>query len=162
MKMGNKANPKARWSIYNRKSCIICSKLLFRGSLSERCNKHRIYPESARHKIRLAHLGKKHTLESRQKMSGKNAPNWQGGITAANKLARNNTAYQEWRKAVFERDNYRCLACGLKGVYLQADHIYPSAYYPRLRYDINNGQTLCIDCHKQTPTFAGKAKQYAK
>lgn len=151
----------SRWSKLNKQYCQICNKLLYRGSLSGRCNKHRIIPSDVPDKIRKAHIGLKHSLESRKKMSGPNAPNWKGGITTANKLARNNTAYQEWRKSVFERDDYRCLGCGERGVYLQADHIYPFAYFPRLRYDINNGQTLCVPCHEMTPTYKGKAKHYA-
>lgn len=162
MKKGNAATPNSRWSKYNRQSCDVCKKILYRGNYSRRCHKHKIVSYSTRIKMSVAHTGLKHNLEARKRMSGENAPNWKGGITEANKLARNNTAYQEWRRYVFKRDGYRCLGCGVKGVHLQADHILPFAYFPRLRYDTNNGQTLCISCHEQTPTFKGKAVHYAK
>lgn len=47
------------------------------------------------------------------------------------------------------------------GVAYEADHIKPFAYFPELRLDVNNGQTLCKDCHKKTPTWGERAKNYA-
>ena len=66
--------------------------------------------------------------------------------------------YAEWRKAVFTRDNYRCQMCGSVSVaghrlILHADHVKPFALYPKLRFDISNGQTLCVACHKKTATY---------
>jgi HNH endonuclease len=58
--------------------------------------------------------------------------------------------YKEWRKAVFERDSYTCQKCGTVGGYLHAHHIKEWQYYPELRYDVDNGQTLCRrPCHKE-------------
>lgn len=48
---------------------------------------------------------------------------------------------------------------GYKGNKLQADHIKPFAYFPELRFAIDNGRTLCINCHKKTDSFAGKAQK---
>ena len=28
------------------------------------------------------------------------------------------------------------------------DHIKPFAWFSDLRFDVSNGQTLCVDCHK--------------
>ena len=55
--------------------------------------------------------------------------------------------HTKWRKEVFERDDYTCQKCEQKGVRLEADHIKMWALYPELRYDIENGQTLCRKCH---------------
>jgi endogenous inhibitor of DNA gyrase (YacG/DUF329 family) len=60
---------------------------------------------------------------------------------------------REWRIAVFERDNYICQRCNIRGGRLQAHHKKPYKEYPDLRYDLNNGETLCIDCHKNTETY---------
>ena len=66
---------------------------------------------------------------------------------------------RNWREAVFKRDNYTCQGCGEKGVYLNADHIKPFAYFPELRFELSNGRTLCVPCHKKTDTFAHKARK---
>lgn len=81
-----------------------------------------------------------------QHMREKNV-NWRGGITPINKKIRESIEYEEWRKSVFERDNYTCLGCFQIGGYLQADHIKPFAYFPELRFELSNGRTLCKDCH---------------
>lgn len=57
--------------------------------------------------------------------------------------------YKEWRRKVFERDFYTCAICGKVGGELNAHHIKPYAYYPELRYEVNNGITLCKNCHKK-------------
>lgn len=56
--------------------------------------------------------------------------------------------YSEWRASVFERDSFTCSDCGVVGGELNAHHIKAYAEYPDLRLDINNGVTLCVNCHK--------------
>lgn len=61
--------------------------------------------------------------------------------------------YKAWRTAVFERDNYTCVECGIRGGALNADHIRPKSTFPELIYEISNGRTLCRPCHVKTPTW---------
>lgn len=75
--------------------------------------------------------------------------NWKGGITPANQRGRNSTEYTQWRKAVFERDGFVCQACGKRGGKLNAHHRKPWAKFLALRYDVENGITLCEPCHKK-------------
>jgi hypothetical protein len=76
--------------------------------------------------------------------------NWRGGISKENVTARRlfmkTIEYREWRKRVFERDNYQCVLCG-KGGRLNADHIRPYSLFPDLRTNVSNGRTLCLPCH---------------
>lgn len=99
-----------------------------------------------------------HSEETKKKMSdnrrgkriGKNNPHWKGGISSEGIRIRQTREYKLWRISVFERDNYTCRFCGKRGdkTRLNADHIKPFADYPELRFAIDNGRTLCKDCHK--------------
>ena len=83
----------------------------------------------------------------------------QGKSTKA-MLFRKSIEYKLWRTKVFERDNYTCQVCNIKGGKLNADHIKPFCLFPELRLDVNNGRTLCETCHRLTPTFGRKALNY--
>lgn len=102
--------------------------------------------------------GKKMSEEQRAKISGENSHLWKGGVTPLYKKIRKSAEYQLWRTAVFERDNYTCIWCGQVGGRLNADHIKPFADYPELRFAIDNGRTLCHDCHKTTETWGNRRK----
>ena|SRR3990167_6968191 len=105
-------------------------------------------------------LGKKHSLQTRLRMSlaqkGEKGSNWQGGKTTMHQLIRSSSQYVLWRTAVFIRDDYTCQSCGQRGGNLNADHIKPFSKYPELRFAIDNGRTLCLECHKQTDTYGWK------
>lgn len=73
--------------------------------------------------------------------------NWKGGITTENEKARKGNKYKEWQLTIFKRDNYTCQECKKKGGVLHAHHIKSFSGFPLLRYDINNGKTLCFSCH---------------
>ena len=54
-----------------------------------------------------------------------------------------------WSKQVMERDNYICQVCGdNKGGNLNAHHLNGWNAFPEQRFDLDNGETLCEDCHK--------------
>lgn len=117
-----------------------------------------VMPEGQKIKIGLKSRGRKHSLKTLKQMSdsrkGENNPMWQGGKTEKHLLIRMSLEYRLWRKAVYERDNYTCIWCGdNKGNNLEADHIKPFYLFPELRFAIDNGRTLCIECHKTTKTY---------
>lgn len=113
-----------------------------------------------RHNVVLGKRGSKFCV--RHRSSGERNNFWKGGITPLNRKIRSSLEYKFWRKAVFERDDYRCFDCGARGVYLEADHIYPFAFFPRLRFMIENGLTRCEKCHRKTPTYGRRAMRYLK
>lgn len=80
-------------------------------------------------------------------LSGENHWNWKGGISSEREFIKSSADYYRWRKSVFARDNYICQCCGAKNTYIEAHHIYNFSDFLELRFDINNGITLCSDCH---------------
>lgn len=56
--------------------------------------------------------------------------------------------YKTWRKNVYKRDKYQCRwpNCNCKRK-LNAHHIRRWADFPHLRFDLNNGITLCKTHH---------------
>ena len=92
------------------------------------------------------------------------------GVTSLYTLIRKSSQYKQWRTAVYERDGYKCQKCGACGVDLQADHIKQFAlilFEGKVKtvdeaiactalWDIHNGRTLCIPCHKATGTWGVK------
>ncbi len=124
---------------------------------------------NTKEKIRKKLLGKSYlSLEVRRRMSekmmGENNHWWHGGISVLNKserqLAMNTIEYKLWRKSVFEHDDYTCQVCGEKGGVLNADHIKSWAEYPELRFEVSNGRTLCIGCHRKTKSYGNRNKVY--
>jgi 5-methylcytosine-specific restriction endonuclease McrA len=107
------------------------------------------------------HVGATHTPEAKLKMRkaklGKHlspATEFKRDPDTPEKLyIRHSAEYKLWRKEVFERDDYTCQICGLRGGVLHADHIKPFAIFPELRLEVSNGRTLCKPCHEATPTF---------
>lgn len=90
-------------------------------------------------------------------------------------LIRQDFKYRQWRSDVFTRDGYACVICGRKQEVsgrLEADH-YPKSFADILSeyriktaeealkceelWNINNGRTLCQDCHKETDNYFYKA-----
>lgn len=61
---------------------------------------------------------------------------------------RRSAAYRKWRQQVIKRDDYTCQQCGSTQK-LQAHHVKSWEDFPELRYDIDNGLTLCSDCHSR-------------
>ncbi len=102
------------------------------------------HPRSAKtkEKIRKSLTGRK-----RPDVAGEYHYKWKGGITRK----RDGVAW--WRREVFRRDNYTCQTCGKKSRKnsgeLEAHHKLPWADYPELRFDLSNGVTLCVTCHKK-------------
>lgn len=131
--------------------------------------------EETKNRIRNSELGeknpfygRKHTKETIEKIKekralqvGENHPNWKGGITPIKRKLRNSLDYEEWRKSVFERDNYTCQGCGTIGEYLHADHIKSFSDNPELRFEVSNGRTLCVPCHYKI-TFNKEITKYNK
>jgi len=154
---GHKHSPetieKLKIAAKNQKPCKHTEE--FKKRVSER-HKGKIVSEETRLKMSLAKKGKPNISKR-----GVNSYFWKGGITPINKAIRGSLEYKLWRTAVFERDNYQCIWGGKEhSNRLEADHIKPFALFPELRFAIDNGRTLCKDCHKLTDSYG--LNQYNK
>lgn len=135
--------------------------------------------DKTKQRIRIARLGSSPSKASRLKMSqslkgrsfseetrrrisnalkGDKHPNWKGGVGNERQRLCATREYAQWRKAVLNRDDFRCFDCGERGGSLHVHHIYSFALYPRLRLMLENGQTLCVACHRKTATYGGASQ----
>ncbi len=142
--------------------------------------KYGIYSNEYRKKMSESRKGKHYSPNTEFKSTniGKNAPSWKGGITDLHDWIRTLSEYKEWRKAVFQRDNYTCQKCGEKrNIHAHHKKTFSKMLFEFLKqydqfspiedketlvrlatkyepfWDINNGQTLCKKCHKKTGTY---------
>jgi hypothetical protein len=91
------------------------------------------------------------------KIRGENHPNWNPYLTDEEReLGRLYPEYYQWRKEIFERDNYTCQCCHNRGGKLNAHHLDGYNWCKEKRTDIDNGTTLCFDCHIEFHSFYGK------
>jgi len=95
--------------------------------------------------------------------SGERNHFWRGGITLLRDAIRKCTRYREWRKQVFQRDNFTCGHCHVRGGKLHAHHIkffstlmkehnittLEEAIQCEALWNTKNGITLCKKCHKK-------------
>lgn len=103
---------------------------------------------------------------------GANCNWWKGGYSSVISLIRKCFKYRQWVSDIFMRDDYVCQNCGVKGGILNAHHIKSFSLIVRENnidtvekaieceelWNLNNGQTLCIDCHRKTDNFAGSSR----
>lgn len=90
------------------------------------------------------------------------SPTWKGG-SSYHRVERSTLEYRTWRKNVFSRDCYTCQCCGArnsngngKTVKLIGHHIKDWKNNVDARYEIDNGITLCEECHIKFHSVYGK------
>lgn len=81
--------------------------------------------------------------------TGPNNYNYNPSISMEERIiGRMYTEYGMWRKKVYERDSYSCKLCGNStSGNLNAHHLDGYNWCKDKRTDINNGVTLCTQCH---------------
>lgn len=105
---------------------------------------------------------------------GENNPRYKKNkTTPIKKLLRRHTLYVQWKQDIFDRDDYTCMICKIRGGVLHTDH-YPKTFLQVMTknnittmqeaidckelWDTNNGRTLCVNCHRNTPTWGNPMK----
>lgn len=130
------------------KNCVVCEKE-FKVHLSRENAKYCSYKCKAK-----SQLGSPGWWQGKKRlnMTGENNPTY---VKDRTKLQRYNddnkdrrsSAYNSWRNDVWKRDNWKCrISNNCKGK-IKVHHILSWRNYPELRYNINNGITLCQAHH---------------
>jgi hypothetical protein len=135
--------------------------------------KHHTAEQNLKVSIALKGKPKNLTVEQRLRLSTRMRGNktvfYIDGRSKLIKTIRNSCLYKLWRRMVYERDNYICQACEQRGGSLHPHHKIPfilllrqynitsveQAFNCEPIWDVNNGLTLCHDCHKKTDTYGG-------
>lgn len=63
---------------------------------------------------------------------------------------KNSHEYKRWRNEVRNRDDWQCQDCGWTGDRIEAHHIESWSEKPEKRFELDNGKSLCIECHYLT------------
>ncbi|MGE7840748.1 HNH endonuclease [Lysinibacillus sp. NPDC093712] len=89
--------------------------------------------------------------------SGENHHNYNHDLSEEERLdKRSYTEYRLWRNQVYERDDYTCQCCKDRGYSIVAHHKDGYHWCKERRTDMDNGVTLCEDCHLLFHTLYGR------
>jgi hypothetical protein len=106
-------------------------------------------------------FGKHLTMEHRKNIS---LSKYKNGNTSLSETIRYSMKYKLWRSKIFERDNWTCQTCHKRGTELNVHHKKPFIKIIKENnikniedaekclelWDIDNGVTLCLNCHDLT------------
>lgn len=78
-------------------------------------------------------------------------PAWNKGRRTSTTPTREGADYKNWRLAVYKRDNFKCRISSRDCLgRIEAHHILPWHKYENLRFEVNNGITLCHFHHPRS------------
>lgn len=137
------------------RNCIDCNKILSKRKNASRC-------KSCHWKFHNSGIN-----NPMYGMRGNLSPAYIDGRDKLSKLIRGIFESRQWRSDIFTRDNFTCQGCFIKGGKLNAHHIKP--FYKIMEdnnirslndamdcaelWNLNNGITLCLYCHKKTDSY---------
>ena len=124
------------------------------------------HSEETKKKISEAKRGTPNPFKGKKwpEMTGKNNPKWVGDRSKLKRYGdanrdRRSPAYADWRNRVWARDKHKCKIAN-KDCHgrIESHHILGWTEYVELRYEINNGITLC---HAHHPRKRAEEKRLA-
>lgn len=126
------------------------------------------HTKETKKKMSLTHKGKTISYEQRMWLSknrlGNKNPAWKGGVKEVSRTIRKMFESRLWIKYCMERDKYTCQKCKMIGGQLEVHHIKPFSIILEENniksvedarkcwelWNLNNGMTLCKECHSHT------------
>lgn len=102
--------------------------------------------------IKGKHWSKESRIKNSNKHLGEKSFLYKGGVSTKEHIIRQRLEIRLWKEDVKKRDNFTCQWCGAKDK-LVAHHIKGFTKYPELRFVLDNGLTLCEECHKKTDNY---------
>lgn len=92
-----------------------------------------------------------------ERTSGENNTTYDLSVSAEDRMRKRTfSEYRVWRRAVKKRDRYSCVCCRNTTGVVCAHHLNGYEWFPEGRTDIDNGVTLCINCHRAFHKVYGK------
>lgn len=97
-----------------------------------------------------------------EKMTGAANPSYNPEMTDEERALRSDrhsdAGYRGWRNSVYRRDFFTCQCCTKKrGIKIHAHHIENYSEHKDKRFDVDNGITLCAQCHRSFHASYGNA-----
>jgi len=131
----------------NKKICVICGK------------EYRVRGKKRRNNSKTC-SGKCYGIWRSQNFIGKNHPRFTDYGNEIGRL-RGTLQYDEWRKKVYRKNGWICQQCGKHCKHdIVAHHIKSFKDFPSLRFDVDNGITLCRSCHKKIHVEIGSKTKF--
>lgn len=138
--------------------CSYCGKSFMIQPYKLKENQNHYCSRECQHKSLLGrHLSDDHKQKLRDNVpKGKDSPHWKHDKTDEERLnERSYPEYHQWERAVKERDNYTCQCCGKRGGNLNSHHLNGYHWDKDHRHNVDNGITLCVNCHKEFHSIYG-------
>jgi len=122
---------------YKEYTCSNCNSIFKKNRLHQLKNKELPFCSK---ECANKYNGKKHRREKHH--------NFNKNLTDEERTQRRDTYDNiKWRRSIFKRDNYTCRICKKKG-HLNAHHLENYSTNKEKRFCLDNGVTLCKECHK--------------
>jgi 5-methylcytosine-specific restriction endonuclease McrA len=155
---------------YLKKSKVYCSWKCYLNDEDKTTSKGRVVSEETRNKLSESKLGK--SISSKGKRRNKIAWNNKGYITKLNHAIRTDLNNLKWRSDCMRRDQWTCRNCGKKRNLevhhlMSVSHIIDTynlknivdAINCKILWDLDNGITLCEECHELIDIHRKKFKK---
>lgn len=142
--------------------CEMCSKEYSSGRKDNKicvdCHRELMRQDKVMYKYKERDFkGEKNSMYGKQRFGSEN-PNYKHGLSEEERYKKRLwKGYGIWRKEVYKRDNYSCQCCKKKSEgNIVAHHLDGYSWCVDKRTNVDNGITLCVECHDKFHSTYGR------